>query len=46
MDERIIIVEPISTTESVREKILAMGNGEFVISVPVGLQEGGADGGE
>ncbi len=46
MEETTIINEPMSTTESVRDRILNMGDEEFVITVPVGLQEGGGDGRE
>ena len=35
------LVEPASTTETVRERLLALGKDEFVISVPVGPPEGG-----
>ena len=46
MEGTTIINEPMSTTESVRDRILNMEDEEFVITVPVGLQEGGSDGRE
>ena len=36
-----MLMEPASTTETVRERLLALGKDEFVISVPVGPPEGG-----
>lgn len=37
------LVEPASTIETVRDRLLALGKEEFVISVPVGQPEGGCN---